>query len=115
MKLKIYQIDAFTEKIFKGNYAAVIILEEWLDKKLMQNIATENNLSETAFAKKIIDNNYEIRWFSPITEIDFCGHATLATAFVLFEENKEFEEIIFETKRERKNAGWNDRLSQIQR
>lgn len=98
MKLKIYQIDAFTEKIFKGNYAAVIILEEWLDKKLMQNIATENNLSETAFAKKIIDNSYEIRWFSPITEIDFCGHATLATAFVLFEENKEFEEIIFETK-----------------
>lgn len=98
MKLKIYQIDAFTNKIFKGNYAAVIILDEWLDKKLMQSIATENNLSETAFAKKIANNNYEIRWFSPITEIDFCGHATLATAYVLFEENQTLNEIIFETK-----------------
>ncbi|BAK72615.1 PhzF family phenazine biosynthesis protein [Arcobacter sp. L] len=98
MKLKIYQIDAFTDKIFKGNYAAVIILDEWLDEKLMQAIATENNLSETAFAKKIANNNYEIRWFSPITEIDFCGHATLATAYVLFEENQTLNEIIFETR-----------------
>jgi PhzF family phenazine biosynthesis protein len=87
MKLKIYQIDAFTNKIFKGNYAAVIILEKWLDKDIMQEIATENNLSETAFARKNSEGKYEIRWFSPITEIDFCGHATLATAFVLFKEN----------------------------
>ena len=95
MKLKIYKIDAFTDEIFKGNYAAVIILDDWLDKELMQNIATENNLSETAFAKKIDTNTYEIRWFSPLVEIDFCGHATLATAYVLFNKNENFKEIIF--------------------
>ncbi|NVJ52566.1 MAG: PhzF family phenazine biosynthesis protein [Campylobacteraceae bacterium] len=87
MNLKIYQVDAFTNKIFKGNSAAVIILEEWLEEELMQEIAIENNLSETAFAKKCEDSTYEIRWFSPITEIDFCGHATLATAFILFSKN----------------------------
>ena len=95
MKLKIYQIDAFTNKVFQGNYAAVIILEEWLSTELMQQIATENNLSETAFALKNTQNIYEIRWFSPITEIDFCGHATLATAFVLFEENILLKEVSF--------------------
>lgn len=98
MKLKIYQIDAFTNKVFKGNYAAVIILEEWLDKDIMQDIATENNLSETAFTRKNSEDKYEIRWFSPITEIDFCGHATLATAFVLFKENDSLEELIFYAK-----------------
>lgn len=95
MKLKIYQIDAFTNKVFKGNYAGVIILEEWLSTELMQQIATENNLSETAFAFKNAQNIYEIRWFSPMTEIDFCGHATLATAFVLFKENDSFEKVTF--------------------
>jgi len=85
MKLKIYHIDAFTDVVFKGNYAAVIVLDEWLSDKLMLNIASENNLSETAFIKKITNNCYEIRWFSPLCEIDFCGHATLAAAFVLFE------------------------------
>lgn len=95
MKLKIYQIDAFTDKVFTGNYAAVILLKEWISTKLMQNIATENNLSETAFIKNTIDNSYEIRWFSPINEIDFCGHATLASAFVLFEENNTLNEIEF--------------------
>ncbi len=98
MKLKIYQIDAFTNKVFKGNYAAVIILEEWLSTELMQQIATENNLSETAFALKNTQNIYEIRWFSPITEIDFCGHATLAAAFVLFKENESLEKVIFTAK-----------------
>lgn len=98
MKLKIYQIDAFTNKVFKGNYAGVIILEEWLSTELMQQIATENNLSETAFAFKNAQNIYEIRWFSPMTEIDFCGHATLATAFVLFKENASFEKVIFTAK-----------------
>lgn len=87
MKLKIYQIDAFTSKVFKGNSAAVIIVDKWLDEDVMQSIAIENNLSETAFAKKCDNSSYEIRWFSPLTEIDFCGHATLATAFVLFKEN----------------------------
>ena len=95
MKLKIYQIDAFTDKVFTGNYAAVILLKEWISTELMQSIATENNLSETAFIKNTINNSYEIRWFSPINEIDFCGHATLASAFVLFEENNMIKEIEF--------------------
>ena len=98
MKLKIYQIDAFTDTVFKGNYAAVIILKEWLSTELMQQIATENNLSETAFVFKNTQNIYEIRWFSPITEIDFCGHATLAAAFVLFKENESLEKVIFTAK-----------------
>lgn len=83
MKITIYQIDAFTNKVFGGNPAAVCIIESWLDESLMLNIAAENNLSETAFAVKK-DNIYEIRWFTPTVEIDLCGHATLATAFVLF-------------------------------
>jgi PhzF family phenazine biosynthesis protein len=95
MKLKIYQIDAFADKVFAGNYAAVILLEEWLSTELMQSIAAENNLSETAFIKNTINSTYEIRWFSPQTEIDFCGHATLASAFVLFEENNSLMEIEF--------------------
>ncbi len=86
MELDIYVVDAFTDTQFKGNSAAVIPLEEWLAPELMQNIATENNLSETAFLKSIGANRYEIRWFSPITEIDFCGHATLASSLVLFDE-----------------------------
>ena len=98
MKLKIYQIDAFTDTVFKGNYAAVIILKEWLSTELMQQIATENNLSETAFVFKNTQNIYEIRWFSPITEIDFCGHATLAAAFVIFKENVVLEKVIFTAK-----------------
>lgn len=84
IKIPMYQVDAFSEEIFKGNPAAICILEEWIDDKLMQNIAMENNLSETAFCvvKKDI---CELRWFTPEEEIDLCGHATLATAFVLFE------------------------------
>lgn len=83
MKQKIYQIDAFTDTIFGGNPAAVCILESWLSDKLMQQIAAENNLAETAFAVKS-GNNYELRWFTPELEVDLCGHATLATAYVLF-------------------------------
>jgi len=83
MKLKIYQVDAFTSRVFAGNPAAVIILDEWLDEKLMQHIANENNLSETAFAVAV-DDRYEIRWFTPEVEVDLCGHATLATAHILF-------------------------------
>jgi PhzF family phenazine biosynthesis protein len=84
MKTTIYQIDAFTDKLFSGNPAAVCILNEWIDEALMQKIAEENNLSETAFVVKNNDT-YEIRWFTPTVEIDLCGHATLATAHVLFE------------------------------
>ncbi len=83
MKQKIYQIDAFTDKVFGGNPAAVCILDSWLDSKLMQSIAAENNLAETAF---VVQKNsvFELRWFTPETEVDLCGHATLATAYVLF-------------------------------
>ncbi len=84
MKLEIYQVDAFTKQVFKGNPAAVCPLDEWLDAELMQKIALENNLSETAFFVKKHDV-YEIRWFTPTFEIDLCGHATLASAFVIFE------------------------------
>jgi len=95
MKLKFYQIDAFTDNVFKGNYAGVIILEKFLNIDIMQNIAAENNLSETAFIVKNEDESFSIRWFSPLNEIDFCGHATLASAFVLFENNEGLEKIKF--------------------
>ncbi|HVG40887.1 MAG TPA: PhzF family phenazine biosynthesis protein [Chitinophagaceae bacterium] len=82
MKLAIYQVDAFTEKVFGGNPAAVIPLEQWLDDELMQQIAMENNLSETAFFVPT-DEGYHLRWFTPEYEIDLCGHATLATAYII--------------------------------
>ncbi|QFR49054.1 PhzF family phenazine biosynthesis protein [Sulfurimonas lithotrophica] len=84
MTLDMYQIDAFASKVFEGNPAAVIPLKEWLDDALMQKIAQENNLSETVFFVKE-DEYYHIRWFTPNTEVDMCGHATLASAYVLFE------------------------------
>ncbi|RZS97760.1 PhzF family phenazine biosynthesis protein [Cecembia calidifontis] len=84
MQLRIYQVDAFTEKVFGGNPAAVVPLDEWLPDELLQNIAKENNLSETAFFVKNGDR-YLIRWFTPTVEVDLCGHATLATAHVLFQ------------------------------
>jgi PhzF family phenazine biosynthesis protein len=83
MELTIYQVDAFTDKLFKGNPAAVVPLDGWIDETLMQSIALENNLSETVFFVKSNDV-YEIRWFTPTVEVDLCGHATLASAFVLF-------------------------------
>lgn len=84
MNLQIFQVDAFTSKPFGGNPAAVVPLAEWLPDETMHNIAAENNLSETAFFVKSGDV-YEIRWFTPTFEIDLCGHATLASAFVIFE------------------------------
>lgn len=83
MKLKIYQVDAFTDRLFGGNPAAVVPLEDWLDDETMQNIALENNLSETAFFVPR-DGHYHLRWFTPTIEVDLCGHATLATGFVLY-------------------------------
>ena len=80
---KIYQVDAFTDKVFGGNPAAVCPLESWLDTALMQKIALENNLSETVFYVRN-GNSFDIRWFTPSVEVDLCGHATLAAAFVLF-------------------------------
>ena len=85
MQLIIHQIDAFTNQLFKGNYAAVIPLESWLSDDLMLKIGAENNVSETAFTCQQDDGRFAIRWFSPLMEIDFCGHATLAAAYVLCE------------------------------
>lgn len=82
MKLTIYQVDAFAEKVFKGNPAAVVPLENWLDDDLMQQIAMENNLAETAYFVKT-EAGYHLRWFTPEYEIDLCGHATLASAYVI--------------------------------
>ncbi|HBR57869.1 MAG TPA: isomerase [Blastocatellia bacterium] len=84
MKLDIYQVDAFTPKPFGGNPAAVVPLDRWLPDEVMQKIALENNLSETAFFVKSGDV-YDIRWFTPAFEIELCGHATLASAYVIFE------------------------------
>lgn len=83
MTQKIYQVDAFTDKVFSGNPAAVCPLDHWLEDELLQKIARENNLAETAFYVKDKDK-YLLRWFTPKVEVDLCGHATLAAAFVLF-------------------------------
>ncbi len=83
MKVKLFQVDAFTDHVFGGNPAAVCLLDSWLSDTMMQLIAAENNLSETAFVVRTEDD-YEIRWFTPEIEIDLCGHATLASAHVIF-------------------------------
>lgn len=85
MKYKLYQVDAFTDKLFGGNPAAVCPLAEWLSDDLLQKIAMENNLAETVFYVWQ-DGRYEIRWFTPKVEVDLCGHATLAAAFILFHQ-----------------------------
>jgi PhzF family phenazine biosynthesis protein len=82
-KRTIYQVDAFALEVFQGNPAAVCILDQWPDEAIMQKVANENNLSETAFAVPV-KGCYEIRWFTPEMEVELCGHATLATAHVLF-------------------------------
>jgi PhzF family phenazine biosynthesis protein len=87
MKIKLYQIDAFTDRLFSGNPAAVCPLNRWLRDDVLQNIAMENNLAETAFYVKK-DDVFEIRWFTPTVEVDLCGHATLASAHVLFNYEK---------------------------
>ena len=83
MKIPIYQVDAFTSAVFSGNPAAVCILDEWIDDRRLQSIAAENNLSETAYLVRT-KNDFELRWFTPKTEVELCGHATLASAFVQF-------------------------------
>lgn len=84
MNLKIYQIDAFSDTVFGGNPAAVVPLQTWLSDELMQKIAAENNLAETAFYIPE-DDKFHIRWFTPAIEVDLCGHATLATAYTIFQ------------------------------
>jgi len=98
MELDIYQVDAFADGVFSGNPAAVVPLFEWMSDELMQSIAAENNLSETAFFVRK-GEYFELRWFTPEGEVDLCGHATLASAYVLY-EYLEYEDpvVVFETK-----------------
>lgn len=99
MKLRIYQVDAFTEKVFGGNPAAIVPLDHWLPDSTMQKIAMENNLAETGYVVRK-DKEYEIRWFTPTVEVDLCGHATLAAAHVLFNyEGHVLDEITFHSER----------------
>lgn len=98
MKLTLYQIDAFAEKVFEGNPAAVIPLQNWLNDEVMQKIALENNLSETAFFVPV-EAGFHIRWFTPLAEVNLCGHATLASAHVLFNHlNYTEKEIRFQSR-----------------
>ena len=85
MKLPVYIADAFTDKLFGGNPAAVCPLQDWLPEKTMQSLAAENNLSETTFIIEE-DDHYRIRWFTPATEVKLCGHATLASAHIFYSE-----------------------------
>jgi PhzF family phenazine biosynthesis protein len=98
MRLPIYKVDAFAAKVFSGNPAAVCPLDTWLPDATLQAIATENNLSETAY---FVGNNgrFDLRWFTPACEVDLCGHATLASAYVLFQLlNEPGDELRFQTK-----------------
>lgn len=98
MQLSLYQLDAFTDKVFGGNPAAVVPLISWLPDETMQSIAAENNLAETAFYVPT-EAGFHIRWFTPTVEVDLCGHATLATAYVLFFlENYAHDEINFDSR-----------------
>lgn len=94
MTQRIYQVDAFANKVFSGNPAAVCPLDQWLNDDVMQNIAAENNLAETAFFVMEKEDSYAIRWFTPTVEVDLCGHATLAAAFVLFNYEGHQEPVI---------------------
>jgi len=97
MKLPIFQIDAFSDKVFGGNPACVVPLENWLQDEVLLKIAQENAVAETAFFVKK-GNNFHLRWFTPDIEMDLCGHATLATAHCILSELKlESEKVIFET------------------
>ncbi|MET4108104.1 PhzF family phenazine biosynthesis protein [Hymenobacter sp. UYP22] len=99
MLLPIYQVDAFSDRPFAGNPAAVCPLTEWLPAETMQAIAAENNLAETAFFVPKTGNEYEIRWFTPAVEVELCGHATLASAHVLY-RHLQFQEseLVFHSK-----------------
>jgi predicted PhzF superfamily epimerase YddE/YHI9 len=97
VKLPIYQIDAFADAPFRGNPAAVCPLEDWLPDGLLQAIAEENNLSETAFYVGC-KAGYSLRWFTPTKEVDLCGHATLAAAHVVFGQNHELTRITFQSR-----------------
>lgn len=95
--MRMLQVDAFTDCLFSGNPAAVIVLENWLNDELMLSIAAENNIAETAFVIPRKTEGWHIRWFTPAHEVDFCGHATLATAHVLATEYNVSGPMVFET------------------
>ena len=97
-KFKMFQVDAFAERVFTGNPAAVLVVDEWLSEHLMQAIAAENNLAETAFVRRQ-GAGFELRWFTPVQEVAFCGHATLATAHVLATHYGVAGEITFATRK----------------
>ena len=103
MNIELYQIDAFASEVFKGNPAAVVPLSDWLPESVMQDIAMENNLSETAYlVPKETRGEYELRWFTPKAEVDLCGHATLASAYAVFNAlDEELKCVDFSTR-----SGW---------
>ena len=99
MTHKLWQIDAFAEKPLEGNPAAIVPLDAWPDAGLMQKIANENNLAETAFFVRTGHGKYDLRWFTPESEVDLCGHATLASAWLIFETlDPELKSVAFETR-----------------
>ena len=99
MNQKIYQVDAFASKLYEGNPAGVCVLDTWISDELMQMIAMENNLAETAFLVMNEDESYHLRWFTPTIEVDLCGHATLAASHILFTEYSFSKKLVeFETK-----------------
>ena len=108
MDIPLYQVDAFTSKVFSGNPAAVCILKHWIDDVLLQSIAAENNLSETAFLVPA-DDGFDLRWFTPTTEVTLCGHATLAAASVVMARREwTGDEVPFRTR-------WSGRLAVTRR
>jgi PhzF family phenazine biosynthesis protein len=98
IRLPIYQVDAFTEQVFAGNPAAVCPMQAWLSDETLQHIAAENNLSETAFTVPDGQGGYELRWFTPTCEVDLCGHATLAAAWVLLCSHGRRSPVRFQTR-----------------
>jgi predicted PhzF superfamily epimerase YddE/YHI9 len=99
MQLNLWQVDAFSEKALGGNPAAIVPLSAWIDDALMQKIANENNLAETAFFVKMERGRYGLRWFTPAAEVELCGHATLASAWLLFDRlDPELTTVSFETR-----------------
>ncbi len=99
MQIPIYQVDAFANRLFAGNPAAVCPLDEWLPDETLQSIAFENNLAETAYFVRNGDGGYKLRWFTPVVEVELCGHATLASAFIIFTElHPDVREARFQTR-----------------
>src|SRR3990170_3189598 len=95
MEFPLYQVDAFSSRLFSGNPAAVCPLEAWLDDSILQNIAAENNLAETAFFVPE-DGGYRLRWFTPTVEVPLCGHATLASAYVIAQHiDRKMQKVVF--------------------